>query len=552
MSEDDFSHQTNISHRQGKMLRADWDYLLDAPDNSCLYCLTDMQVRALLVVAEYLGWPSRYYSEIGTPINRDDVDALRGGVVNALMTDRCSEIITKLDTAIDKLNELHTELTTLQTDLDVSQTAQDVAIAGILAELTTVVEPSIAVLATAIAGIASQTTTILSDVTEIGTDVDNIETVITDPVDGLAEVSEDVDAIELKVNKMQGQVTNITNNTIISINVGVPDQTFTSSSQDTTLTETYARYNALCQAVLDFILIEGWNMIYILDGTVADLSTVQALIAAEIQNLVYAVDQNSTVGYTASTVTGAFTDSTAVNDVACAMISYLANLSPTPYNFGLALSTYTPPALPDNRKIIYDTLQIALGALNGFQVFSAQLGPEYDLALAANPTSFNCPPCGAVSAYCTIPQTWDFTLGQKTPWLFQRGILQPGVGLVGTQIPGDLNFGVDMSIYWSTPCTSIIGHNMECQRAKKSASGGNSWTIEFYYLLAGVETRYNQSNRSQGTAWPIIETDTFAVPTPPGGVGVSRFRIYTNTAYYGNATSQASDAAKITVFKTKT
>jgi len=544
MFEDDYSKKTKATHRAGRMLMADWDYILDAPDNSTLYCLTDQHVRALLVVAEYLGWPSRYYSDIGTPINRDDVDALRAGVINALMTDKCTELLTKIQEVKDKVDHLETMLTTLETDLDTSQLAQDVAIAGILSELTGIVEPSIALLAAAVAGIASQTTAILSDVTEIGTDVDNIETVITDPVDGLAEVSEDVDAIELRVNKMQGQVTNITNNTIITLNIALPDQTFSTDSTDQTLTRQYARYNALCEAITSWILIEGWAMIDLLGGTPTDLASVEALLAAYAQNFIYAAQNPTGPPYDATTVTAAMVDSAAVNDVACAMITYLQNLAPTPANFSAALSAYTPPAYPDHRKIIVDTLAIALLNLNGFQVFSAIIGPAFDAALALNPTDYNCPPCGTFPGFCGIPQTWDFTLGQKAPWLINRGQLVYGEGIHGVQIPGDTAYTVDLSIYFATPCVALLGHKIEITHARlpnQVPSFGAQW----FYLLAGVPTLYTTSPVNQTAAWPGLDTASLNVPTPPGGVGVYRFRFVGNSGYYalpGVAASQAQAA----------
>lgn len=533
---------------QGKVSYFDYDAMLDLPDDTCLYCLSPRDVALILASLEPLGWKTRYFSAIDTPISQDTIDGWQVSIQAALMSDVCSEIMSKLDTIIDKEEHILTEISTLQTDLDVSQTAQDVAIAGVLAEITATVEPAIALLATAIAGIASQTTTILSDVGEIGADVDNIETVITDPVDGLAEVSQDVDSIELTIAKIKNQTTIINNNTLITVNFGLPDQTFSSDSTDVTAMQGYARYNALCQAVLDFILIEGWNMIDILNGTTADLNTVAALIAAQVQDLIYAVQLNSSVVYSASTVTGAMTDSAAVNDVACAMISYLANLSPTPGNFAAALSAYTPPALPDNRKIIYDTLQIALGALNGFQVFSAQLQPEYDAALAAQPTGYVCPPCSTVPGGCVVPATYDFSLGQKAPWLIQRGVLQPGTGVVGGYIPGDTNSGWDVSLIFPSGCAALSGKGLKFTAAHlPSGALGNTHTLEVWDMPVGGGTPVKVATSSVGQApitWPNpTQSARFALPVIAAGRIMYMVRLYVNTAYYANATSSPCTAS---------
>jgi len=240
-------------------------------------------------------------------------------------------------------------------------------------------------------------------------------------------------------------------------------------------------------------------------------------------------------------------DSAAVNDVACAMITYLADLSPTAYNFGQALSTYTPPALPDNRKIIYDTLQIALGALNGFQVFAAQLQPEYDAALKANPTGYICPPC-TVPGFCSVPQTWDFSLGQKQPWLIQRGILQPGSGIVGQQISGDTNVGWDVSIIWPTGCSAVHGKGLKFTAAHlpTGALGNTHWLEQWSIPIGGgTPTKDNQSAVGPNpSTWPTpTQSVRNALITPVAGRIMYMLRLYVNSAYYANAASSPATAS---------
>jgi len=566
--------QDSPKHIGRKAILFDYDFLNFAdygPDDTCLYCLTNKQVQIILALLPYVGWKTRWFSPTETTIDTDLIEGIEGDLAARLMSDVCTEIMDKLtaldeklDTVISKEDTINEKLDTviskedtiiaksdalhglMEADtaaLEGHLVAQDVLLGGLLTEMTGIIEPSIALLAAALAGVAS-------DVVEIGDDVDNIETVITDADDGLVEVSQDVDDIELVVAKLKNSITNITNNTIITLNVGVPDQTFSTSSGDTTLTAQYARYNALCSAITNWIYAEVYAVLTDLDADATTLDAVLVQIDAFANSVTYALD-GSGATYSIADIYAAVSDTSAVNDIACAMITFLQDLTPTAYNFSAALSAYTAPALPDPRKILYDTLQIALARLNAWQVFSTMFDPAYQDQIALNPTGYDCPPCGTFPDFCGIPQNWDFTLGQKTPWLIQRGILQPGVGIVGQQIPGDLNFGIDMSIYWPTPCTAILSHNIEVGHAHLT-NAGNAWTIEWYYLLAGVETRYNQSNRSQVAAWPTVDADSLGIVNPPGGAGIYRIRFYTNTAYYANATSQASSASKITYFKLKT
>jgi hypothetical protein len=532
-------------YQQGKVLAMNYDAYNALPGDTCLYCLTDKQQMILIALLEQVGWPTRWYSPSGATIDRDAIEGYRGDLAAALMSDVCAEIMTKLDDIIHKVDNLDGELDTLQTDLTLSQAAQDVAIAGILSELTGIIEPSIALLAAAIAGIAAQTTTILSDVAEIGTDVDHIEDIVADADDGVAEISEDVDNIEILVGKMKNSVTNITNNTLITLNFAGPDETFSSSSTDTTLTETYARYNALCEAVVNWMVADAYAVIDILGAGPTDLNTLAASIQAYALSLAYVLIPG-VPAYTISTIVAAFTDTAALNDVACAIITYLQNLPPTSLNFSAALSAYTPPALPDNRHIIYDTLLLALFDLQAYQGFLSILQPAFEKQIASAPTGYVCVPCGTFPGFCGIPETWDFAAGVKAPWLISRGKLVYGQGIVGTQAPGDLNFSVEVNMYFPTPCTTIVGHHFEVTHAHLS-NVGNSFVVQYYYLLSGVETLFNSSSRAQVLAWPQDDVDSMVVPNPPGSVGISRIRFacLTTFAPVTGLSTSASSASRI-------
>jgi len=551
-------HDQESRDKGPKAILLDYDALNFAdygPDDTCLYCLTNKQVQIILALLPYVGWKTRWFSPTETTIDTDLIERIEADLAARLMADVCTEIMDKLtaldekldtivgkedtilskeDTIIAKQDALHGLMEADTAALEGHLVAQDVLLGGLLSEMTGIIEPSIALLAAAIAGIAS-------DVSEIGDDVDNIETIITDADDGLVEVSQDVDNIELVVAKLKNSVTNITNNTIINLTFGIPDQTFSSDSKDITATETYARYNALCSAVVNWIYAEGYAVMSALDAPATDLATIAAQIDAFANSLQYSMTGFSG-SYIISEIYGALNDTTAVNDLACIMIDNLKDLAPTAYSFQSALNGYTPPAYPDNHKILYDTLAIAIADLNGWQTFASLFQPAFDDALAANPTAYDCPPCGTFPDFCGIPQTWDFRLGVKAPWLIHRGILVPGKGIVGVQVPGDLNFGIDVSLTFATPCTSIIGHDWAATLRGLPTGVGNTHKQEKSYLLSGVETIYNNSTIG-GMTWPTPTLYHLGLNAPPGSAGIYKLRFFSNSPYMGG--TQGASAVEL-------
>lgn len=77
--------------RNWKSLQFNYDDLIDTPDHSCMYCLTDRQVKMILAQTEYIGWKSRYQSPNGNTIDTDIIDRWRAELEDALMGTGCFE-----------------------------------------------------------------------------------------------------------------------------------------------------------------------------------------------------------------------------------------------------------------------------------------------------------------------------------------------------------------------------------------------------------------------------------------------------------------------------
>ncbi len=559
--------QESGKQQRGKIISLDYDAVFALPGDKCLYCLTDQQRDVLVAMLETVNWKTRWYSTIGTVIDQDVIDDFQGQLGAALMSDVCQEIFDALDAIKEELDDVKDDTGQIRTDTTLIKTnvltikantdllelhllAQDTAI-GLIATDLTALSAAVALDSAAIAGIAlllGTTSTEVHDVhvvvDEIDEDVDAIEITVNDSATEITETGEDVDNIELLVSKLKTTVNNITiqnNTTNVEIFLAGFD-TFASNNLDTTTTKNYARYNALCQGIMDWIYSEIFYVQEQLGAADSDLATIIAAIATGGVSI--GLTSHGDGGHTIAAIQTAIESLSDVEALACAMITYLVDKKPSFPAFGAALDTFSPANT--NQTVLADVLALALLYYDAFSGYIGNQELEYQLALAANPTDYNCPACG-VSAYCSIPQTWDFTLLQKTPWLITRGQLEEGIGVVGTQIPGDLNFGMDMTIFWPTPCTAILTKHIEITHAHLS-NVGNSFFIEYSYLLAGVPTVYNRASLSQVLAWPQLDVQSLAIPTPPGSVGVYSIRWCINTLYYAppGLSSNVSNAAKVT------
>ena len=74
---------------QGKVIQQDYDWITSLT-GECSYCLTNAQVQMILTTVDYLGWPTRWYSETNQ-VDKDVISALKSGLVKALMNGCCDD-----------------------------------------------------------------------------------------------------------------------------------------------------------------------------------------------------------------------------------------------------------------------------------------------------------------------------------------------------------------------------------------------------------------------------------------------------------------------------
>jgi hypothetical protein len=77
-----------VKDQVGKMIKYPYDDLLNVigGNGSCLYCLSDRTVMLLLASTEFMGWVTRYYSDLGTAIDKATVEEWRNTAIAELMT----------------------------------------------------------------------------------------------------------------------------------------------------------------------------------------------------------------------------------------------------------------------------------------------------------------------------------------------------------------------------------------------------------------------------------------------------------------------------------
>lgn len=75
---------------QGKILQLDYDFILSL-EGECAVCLTNQQVQMILGIVDYFGWATRWFSNEGTGIDQEVIDALQGDLVRRLMSCCCDD-----------------------------------------------------------------------------------------------------------------------------------------------------------------------------------------------------------------------------------------------------------------------------------------------------------------------------------------------------------------------------------------------------------------------------------------------------------------------------
>lgn len=398
------------------------------------------------------------------------------------------------------------------------------------------------------AEVAKIETELMTNHCDLETAINNINTQITTINSTLVTVNADITTINNNLTIVQNNLTivqqNVVNvynqNTNLTVTLNIPDQTFSSDSHDITATTTYARYNAFCKIVTNWMLSEAAAEVWQLSAPPTTLNDILNLIDAWGKQVYSNITAPSTP-YTYVQIHDAFVDSAALNDVACYIIGKIATLAPSYQNFVTLLTGASFPAYPDHRAIIQAVILSALNYLDGFNAFMSLYTPAYEAILATNPTGFYCPPC-TPSDGCVVPATYDFTLGQKGPWLLYRGKLIPGTGIIGVTTPYDpSNTGYDLALVFPNGCAALHNKGIIMTANHLNASVGNAWTLEFWSIPTGggTPTKYSTASAGPSATYPAFTTSARLNISPPtAGNVLYEIRWYINTGYYGNATQQ--------------
>jgi len=476
----------------------DYDKILSVTGDDGLFCLSQRQQMILVATLEYLGWTSRWFSDVGTAISQDTIDGIQGDLGYALMTDRCTEIITKLDT-------LQTDLTALTVTVD-----------------------------------------------EMEEDVDHIETIVTEIDTDADEILSAIAAIDTSttVNIFDFSiVSNYQDNLQLQIvlaclaapPVGLPDKIWANKNDGTTQSY-FAAYCTLAVISKRWLRTCMYRFIYLSDPANSSLAAIYTdLVNAGgyfTGTIFDVLDFTGSVPTVTQAVT-AVNDATAVDTVTCDLAAALANrsLDFAGWQSAVASLTYTAGT---NTYYIAFILQAAAFLDNVLQAnyasFITAYLPEYAVQFALNPTSACCAP-----AFCGAHQ-WNFVNLDLLPIVINRGKLVSGVGIVGVATDFDPNStGTDISIYFPTSCAYVnASFRIKYGMFSFPTNVNNTKTFwEAYEMIAGVETLY-ASNYILNSSWPPT-----AVPAPGiilafqtvNGVGhvTSRVRLCSNTPYYGHA-----------------
>ena len=442
--------------QKGKIVSLDYDAVFALPGDTCLYCLTDQQRDVLLALIHTVNWKTRWYSLVGTTVDQDVIDDFQGQLGAALMSDVCQQIFDSLDAIKDELDDVKADTGAIRTDTTLIKTnvltikantdllelhllAQDTAIGIIGADLTTL-SAAVALDSAAIAGIASLLTTTSSEVhdvhvqvDEIDEDVDSIETTVNASATEITETGQDVDNIELLVTKMKQQVT-YQNTTVTINNVLNVYSSFASQNASASNTEVFARYNAFCQGIMDWIYGEAATVQEAIGASVSDVAAILAFLVSGGASI--GMTSYGPAGQTVAAIQTAITSLTDVQAVACYMITYLQNKPLTYASFKGSLTSFTPSGT--NQTVLKAVLLDALAHYDAFSAYVGNIDAEYQIALSTSPTYFDCAACGVSAAAClAVTTTWNFDQGDKFPWIITRGKYVPGVGILGMPLDGD-------------------------------------------------------------------------------------------------------------------
>lgn len=68
-----------------------YDYYIPDETQECQYCLTEKQAEILRGIVEPLAWDTRWWSDLGTPISKDKIEAFRDDIIRRLIMSCCGD-----------------------------------------------------------------------------------------------------------------------------------------------------------------------------------------------------------------------------------------------------------------------------------------------------------------------------------------------------------------------------------------------------------------------------------------------------------------------------
>ena len=521
------------SHVRGKIDLMDYDALSSLAESTCLICLTERDRAILLSLLQPLAWRRRYFSSSGAVIDVAVIESWQISIQERLMADLCAEIIEKLDTLTEKvdtantkLDSVLTEITEFRADETTDDILKDAALLAIATELTTL-SAAVALDSAAIAGIALLLSSTSGEVHDVHIVVDEI----------LAAV-EEIDCSAPIYNL--SIITNFNDNLMIEIvlaalaaqSAALPAKTWLDKEDDLSDTSAFAAYCALVTESTRWIRSALYRFIYFLDPAESALAALYTALVDAGGYFTGSVFDSAGIPSppTQADAVAAAQDDTAIATVACDLALALATRSLAFASWQDAVFSLTGYTADSNEELIANLL-IGVATLDILQAnyagFISEYPAMYEKAYAAAPTSFQ--DCGCGLSTCDASAT-DFTVGEKLPWIVNRGIYRQGVGLTATLLNGDgANYGIDISIR-NPDLTCQIDSITVTGLIQGGGAGGNRAWIEWWHYVDGIEVKYAESGLSSTGSEQTWDENN---PTPT--TYVSRVRFRTNSTIYGTS-----------------
>ena len=381
-----------------------------------------------------------------------------------------------------------------------------------------------------------------------------VEELMTDHCDidaTLTQIQNDIITINTNITAIQNNVTiNIYDTSVVnnyqdkilielalqalqSLSCELPGKAWLDKEDDGSDTAAYAAYCALVTEGIRWIRTVLYRFIYVTDPEETALAALYDALLDAGGYFTGTVFDNAGIPTPPSqaAAVAAAEDDAAIQTVACDLALALAARSLAFTDWQSAVFTLTTYADPSNEKVIADLLIAAATLDNILQVnyagWIAEYPTMYEKAYAAAPTSFD--DCGCGLSTC-VAASVDFAVGEKLPFIVNRGKYAPGSGIIATLLSGDgSNYGIDVSLRFPANTCQIDVVTVSGLITGGGAGGNRAW-VEWYHDVAGVETLYNQSGLSSNG---LEQTWTLTNPTQSNYVTRLRFR--TNSAFYGTS-----------------